>query len=292
VPLVLQPSLIFFLTEEVPVKKVIALLLFGILLSLPAMAQQLLQPARDFPDAKMAWFPYVAGCGGYEFDVTIQNHAERDIGFRLKWYNRAGVELLLDTHWPDGEVVRSVTSLYTTVRKGRGGLISFTCPSALSAQTGFMRVEVEKDASGNPGADFSLTFRYKPNGVTLTESTVTLVDAPTPGFTLYGRNAVEQGDQVETGIALTNLNDVPVTVDAFWLDPVTGEAMQKEVATLPARSADVRFISQFIPTLPSSFGDSITFKARDSSLILGTALKSSGRGKEIISTVPVRLLAP
>jgi hypothetical protein len=154
-------------------------------------------------------------------------------------------------------------------------------------RTGGVSIETAGDAESPTvgfatGATSGLAiFRYRANGVTVSEATV-----PAMMPLQNGRIYAESGGAVRTGIAIANANDASVNLSYYFTDS-NGNNFGQDTIAIPAKAQ----MAQFLNEAPFNSGEitSATFTFNASAPISVIALRGlvNERSEFLISTLPV-----
>ena len=144
--------------------------------------------------------------------------------------------------------------------------------------TGYARIQAN---AGEPLPAGIAIAGLTQNGVLVSEASI-----PASPLIQSGRVYAEVGPSINTGVAIANPSDGPVTVSFYFTDGI-GNDSGHGIATIPARQQ----VSAFLNAAPFNGPDSIngTFTFMASFLVSATAIRSltNTRGEFLMSTLPV-----
>ena len=157
-------------------------------------------------------------------------------------------------------------------------LVTSTAGSAAALTTGYARVQAQ---TGNLLPFGLAIFGFRSRGVLISEASV-----PLSPLISSGRIFAEVGGVVNTGIAIANPNNDPVSINYYFTD-AKGTNFGQGTFSLPAN----RQIAAFLNEAPFNGGNSMlgTFTFSSSSLVSAIALRGTNneRSEFLMTTLPV-----
>ncbi len=161
---------------------------------------------------------------------------------------------------------------------GAGTFISSTAGSAGTLAVGYSRIQAD---SARPLPSGLAIFSFRSRGVLVSEMSV-----PISPLISSGRIFADVAGGVNTGIAIANPNDGPVTITFFFTDS-NGTNFGQGTTTIPANQQIVAFLNE----APFNGGNSIfgTFTFSSSAMVSAVALRgfTNERSEFLMTTLPV-----
>jgi hypothetical protein len=159
-----------------------------------------------------------------------------------------------------------------------GPFVTSTAGSAAALSSGYARVQT---ASANPLPSGLAIFGYRSRGTLISEASV-----PISPLISMGRIFAEVAGGINTGIAIANPNNTPVSINFYFTDS-NGTNFGQGTFAIPANQQ----VAAFLNEAPFNGGTSVfgTFTFSSSSLVSAIALRgfNNERSEFLITTLPV-----
>ncbi|HYR91133.1 MAG TPA: hypothetical protein VE422_44160 [Terriglobia bacterium] len=160
-----------------------------------------------------------------------------------------------------------------------GGGQSMTSPASSGAVTaGYVRIDPD---GGNLNPSGLAIFGFRQNNILVSEAAV-----PASGLISSGRIYAEIAGAVDTGLAIVNPNNLPVTIGFYFTD-TNGQNFGTGSTVLPGNTQLARFLSQAPFSSGASVIGTFTFTASLPVSVIALRGLTNERSEFIITTLPV-----
>src|SRR3989449_1933727 len=227
--------------------------------------------------------PHFTDGAGWTTQVVLTNSSDDPINGTVQFFgpgsaNQEAMPLTLSVNG-----VMSSTFNYGIAPRSVVRLV--TGNTGDTVQTGSVRIT---PTSGSAPVAVEI-FSYRNRGVTVSQASI-LAAATGSTFRMYAETSgpVTQPLSVQSGVAIANPGQAPVTVNILLTQMDGSTVGQPATVILPTGGQTARFVKELFPSSPNNFSGFITVTASSPVGVVGLRARYNERGEFLITPTPPR----
>ena len=227
--------------------------------------------------------PHFTDGAGWTTQVVLTNPSDDPINGRVQFFGTGSIN---QDATPLSLSVNGITnSIFSYGIAPRSAVRLVTGNSGGTVRTGSIRIT---PSIGNAPVAVEM-FSYLDRGILVSQASI-LAASTGSTFRMYAETSgpVTQPLSIQSGVAIANPGQAPVTVDIALTQMDGSTVGQPTTVTIPANGQTARFVKELFPSSPNNFSGFITVTASSPIGVVGLRARYNERGDFLITPTPPR----